>query len=63
MFSKIKIDLLKNKKVKGYLSYAKGEIVLIVIGISIAVNINNVIDAKKKGKHAVWHNENHPRRT
>jgi len=50
MFSKQKINLLTNKKVKSYLSYAIGEIVLIVIGISIAVYINDVVESNNQEK-------------
>ena len=41
MFSKIKRRLLNQKKIRNYLQYAIGEIILIVIGILIAVSINN----------------------
>lgn len=40
-FRKIRIRLLKENKVGKYLLYAIGEIVLIVIGILIALSINN----------------------
>lgn len=38
----------KNVKLKRYLLYALGEILLIVAGVLIAVNINNFNDAKKQ---------------
>ena len=41
MFRKIKHKLLTNGRVKNYLTYALGEVLLIVIGILIAVSINN----------------------
>ncbi|MFC2187579.1 DUF6090 family protein [Fulvivirgaceae bacterium LMO-SS25] len=41
MFRKIKHKLLKNGRIKNYLKYALGEVLLIVIGILIAVSINN----------------------
>lgn len=50
MFSKLKIDSLKNKKIKSYLSYAIGEVVLIVIGISIAVFINSKVENNKQDR-------------
>jgi hypothetical protein len=41
IFRKIRIQLLKEQKVSKYLLYAIGEIVLVVIGILIALQINN----------------------
>lgn len=41
MFRKIKYTLLNDNRIKNYLKYALGEICLIVIGILIAVSINN----------------------
>jgi len=40
-FRKIRFDLLEKNKTGKYLKYAIGEIVLVVIGILIAVSINN----------------------
>ncbi|MBN3583739.1 hypothetical protein JYB64_15165 [Algoriphagus aestuarii] len=40
-FRKIRQKLIKEKRVKNYLIYALGEIVLVVIGILIALAINN----------------------
>lgn len=40
-FRKIRYDLMEKNKTKKYLSYAFGEIVLVVIGILIALSINN----------------------
>ena len=48
MFSKQKIRLLNHHKLKKYLLYALGEIILIVIGISIAVLINNKVEKNKQ---------------
>ncbi len=48
MFSKQKIKFLKSNNLKKYLFYALGEIVLIVIGISIAVFINNKVEKHKQ---------------
>ena len=40
-FRKIRYDLMEINKTGKYVKYAIGEIVLVVIGILIAVNINN----------------------
>jgi hypothetical protein len=40
-FSKIRQDLLSKGKIGRYLKYAVGEIILVVIGILIALSINN----------------------
>ena len=40
-FRKIRYDLIENNKTGKYLKYAIGEIVLVVIGILIALSINN----------------------
>ena len=40
-FRKIRYDLMKKNKTGGYLKYAIGEILLLVIGILIALSINN----------------------
>jgi hypothetical protein len=48
MFSKLKMNSLVNQKFRRYLIYAIGEIVLIVIGISIAVIINNRVEEQKQ---------------
>jgi len=46
-FRKIRKKLLKKKKVSKYLLYAIGEIILVVIGILIALQLNNLNDQKK----------------
>lgn len=46
-FRKIRLELLSNNKVSKYLIYAIGEIVLVVIGILIALSINNWNEGKK----------------
>jgi Family of unknown function (DUF6090) len=46
-FRKIRYDLLEKNKTGKYLKYAIGEIVLVVIGILIALSINNWNEAKK----------------
>ncbi len=40
-FRKIRYDLMEKNKTGKYLKYAIGEIVLVVIGILIALSINN----------------------
>ena len=40
-FRKIRYDLIEKNKTGKYLKYAIGEIVLVVIGILIALSINN----------------------
>jgi hypothetical protein len=47
-FRKIRQDLLKKGKTGKYLQYAIGEIVLVVIGILIALSINNWNDGQSK---------------
>ena len=46
-FRKIRQQLLSENKFTKYLIYAVGEIVLVVIGILIALSINNSNDAEK----------------
>lgn len=41
LFRKIRYDRILNRKVKDYLIYSIGEILLVVIGILIAVQVNN----------------------
>ena len=47
-FRKIRQHLLSEKKFSRYLIYAVGEIVLVVIGILIALSINNQNEEKKE---------------
>ncbi|RRQ47902.1 hypothetical protein DZC72_16245 [Maribacter algicola] len=49
-FRKIRQKLLSENKFSKYLIYAIGEIVLVVIGILIALQINNWNEARKIGK-------------
>lgn len=44
-FRKIRQGLIENKRIRTYLTYAVGEILLVVIGILIALSINNMKDA------------------
>ena len=46
-FRKIRQDLMEKNKTANYLKYAIGEIILVVIGILIALQINNWNDQKK----------------
>ena len=46
-FRKMRQHLLSENKVIRYAAYALGEIVLVVIGILIALNINNWNEAKR----------------
>ncbi len=48
VFRKIRQRLLSEKKFSQYLLYALGEIILVVIGILIALQINNASENKKK---------------
>ena len=46
-FRKIRYDLMEKNKTGKYLKYAIGEIVLVVIGILIALQINNANESRK----------------
>ncbi len=50
MFFKQKIGFLESSKFKNYIAYALGEVLLIVIGISIAVIINNYVEKNNQQK-------------
>ncbi len=41
LFRKIRYELMKKNKTSKYLKYVLGEIVLVVLGILIALQINN----------------------
>jgi sensor domain CHASE-containing protein len=47
-FRKIRQNMIKENKVSKYLLYAIGEIVLVVIGILIALQINNQNEFRKQ---------------
>jgi hypothetical protein len=47
IFGKSRSDNMRRKKLLRYFAYALGEIVLVVIGILIALQISNMNDAKK----------------
>ena len=46
-FRKIRYDLMEKNKTGKYLKYAIGEIVLVVIGILVALQINNWNEQRK----------------
>ena len=48
LFRKIRYDLMEKNKTGKYLKYAIGEIVLVVIGILIALSINNWNEQSKQ---------------
>jgi len=48
LFRKIRYDLMEQNQSSKYLKYALGEIVLVVIGILIALSINNWTEYKKE---------------
>src|SRR5687768_7985982 len=50
MFKKIKQKLLNQNNIGRYLSYAAGEVILIVIGILVAVSINNWNEERQQEK-------------
>lgn len=50
-FRKFRVRFLKEGKFAPYLSYALGEIVLVVIGILIAVSINNWDQSRKENEN------------
>lgn len=52
-FRKIRQKLLAENKFTKYLIYAAGEIILVVIGILIALHINNVSNEKKARKKEI----------
>ena len=50
-FRKIRQNMIKENKVSKYLLYAIGEIILVVIGILIALSINNWNEQMKENEH------------
>ena len=48
LFKNIRKNLLKEGKTTNYLKYAIGEIVLVVIGILIALQVNNWNEGRKQ---------------
>ena len=57
-FRSLRGGLLEEKKFSKYLLYAAGEIVLVVVGILIALQINNANDARKERLKEVQYLEN-----
>jgi hypothetical protein len=57
-FRRVRHKLLSEKKISKYLLYAFGEIFLVVIGILIALQINNWNQNKVKTKKEIFHLEN-----
>ena len=57
-FKKIRQELIKKRKFSTYLTYAVGEITLVVIGILIALSLNNLKDASdlKKDELRLYQN-------
>ncbi len=47
LFNGLRFKMIEGKRLKNYLVYAIGEIILVVIGILVAVSINNFNEAKK----------------
>ena len=47
-FRKIRQNMIKENKVSKYMLYAIGEIVLVVVGILIALSINNWNESRKQ---------------
>ncbi|MBO0329852.1 DUF6090 family protein [[Muricauda] lutisoli] len=50
LFRKIRLKLVETNRVKKYLLYATGEIILVVIGILLALQINNWNESNKQQK-------------
>lgn len=57
-FRKIRLNLLSEGKTGKYFKYAIGEIVLVVIGISIPLQINTIKNKKDKRVEEITHLEN-----
>lgn len=57
----IRTNMINKKNIKGYVLYAIGEIILVVIGILIALQINTWNDdyKKRKEEHRILQNFNH----
>lgn len=53
IFNSIRKRMLEEKKLKRYLQYAIGEIILVVVGILIALYINNYNQERKQEKRVV----------
>ena len=53
IFRKIRYDLMEINKTGKYFKYAIGEIILVVIGILLALQINNWNEKTKQDKEAL----------
>lgn len=53
LFNGFRFKMIEGKRLKNYLLYAIGEIILVVIGILIAVSINKNTEARKAEEHTV----------
>ncbi|EAR01697.1 DUF6090 family protein [Maribacter sp. HTCC2170] len=58
LFRKIRQTLIKEGNLKRYLLYALGEILLVMIGISLAFQVNNWNDNRIKGNAEISYYEN-----
>ena len=52
-FKKIRKKLLSKNKFSSYIIYAVGEIILVVVGILIALQINNWNESRKQRLHKI----------
>ena len=50
VFKKVKQSIIESKKFRNYLIYAMGEILLVMIGILLALQVNNWNEERKLGK-------------
>ena len=57
-FRKIRYDLMETNKTGKYFKYAIGEILLVVIGILIAIQLNSVKQNKDKRTEEINYLEN-----
>ena len=51
---KLRMEMSATDKIRHYLAYAIGEILLIVIGILIAVQLSNLNDERRAWNAATW---------
>lgn len=58
LFQKIRQTLIKEGNLKRYLMYAIGEVLLVMIGISLAFQVNNWNDNRIKGNSEIRYYEN-----
>ena len=53
-FRKIRLNLISESKTGKYIKYAVGEIILVVIGILIALSINNWNEQRKQNNEEIY---------